>query len=176
MTNDAFNLAEEIDRRKLEFKLHSGLWAKFNHIDKLDLSLRNWKGIKYLNLEGTSLHNDIATIPNNEGGLYLFTIKCDIIPGMTEFPVYIGRAQKTATQNLRKRCKEYFQKYSKTNERPLITKMFTYWSKNLFLYYLPLPTNHDIINYEKELINSLLLPFNTEIPDKEIKQATLAFP
>ncbi|MDM1296527.1 hypothetical protein HX021_19755 [Sphingobacterium sp. N143] len=176
MTNAAFDLGEEIELRKLEFKLHTGLWNKFNKVGKVDLSLVNWKSIKYLNVRANKLHTDLKNIPDNSGGLYLFTIKCDIIPGMTEFPVYIGRAQKTATQNLRKRCKEYFQKYSKTNERPLITKMFKYWSKNLFLYYLPLPTNHDIINYEKELINSLLLPFNTEIPDKEIKQATLAFP
>lgn len=176
MTNSAFALGEEMELRKLEFKLHSGLWGKFNNAGKVNLSIANWKSIKYLNLSASALHQDISTIPNNSGGLYLFTIKCDIIPGITEFPVYIGRAQKTKSQNLRKRCKEYFQKFAKTNERPLITKMFKYWDRNLFLYYLPLPANHDVINYEKDLINSLLLPFNTVIPDTEIKQATLAFP
>ncbi|MCL7987093.1 hypothetical protein M8998_03955 [Sphingobacterium sp. lm-10] len=176
MTNAAFDLGEEIKLHTLEFKLHVGLWNKFSKTGKLDLSISNWKSIKYLNTTATALHDDVASIPNRVGGLYLFTIKCDILPGITEFPVYIGRAQKTETQNLRKRCKEYFQKFAKTNERPLVTKMFKYWDKNIFLYYLPLATNHDIINDEKDLINSLLLPFNTEIPDAETKQATLAFP
>lgn len=176
MTNAAFELGEEIDLRKLEFKLHPGLWSKFNKKGKVDLSIKNWTEIKYLNKKAILLNADINKIPNNTGGLYLFTIKCDILPGISEFPVYLGRAQKTDNQNLRKRCKEYFQKYAKTNERPLITKMFKYWDKNLFLYYMPLPQNQDIINYEIDLINSLLLPFNTAIPETEIKQATLAFP
>lgn len=175
MTNSAFELGEEIKLRTVKFKFHTGLWNSFDNSNKIDLSLDKWKGIKYLNSTTSDLHNDISYIPNNSGGLYLFTIKCDIIPGMTEFPVYIGRAQKTDNQNLRKRCKEYFQKFARNNERPKITTMFKYWSENLHLYFIPLSTNQDIIDYEKELINSLLLPFNDEIPEKEIRDAVKAF-
>ncbi|MBL1410965.1 hypothetical protein [Sphingobacterium faecale] len=175
MTTPAFELGEELKLRILEFKLHSGLWSKFNKVGKVDLSLSNWKEIKYLNASATGLHIDTATIPNGSGGLYLFTIKCDIIPGMTQFPVYLGRAQKSDTQNLRKRCKEYYQKYARSNERPKITRMFKYWSENLYLYFLPLANNQDIIDYERDLINSLLLPFNDEIPEQETRQAVKAF-
>jgi hypothetical protein len=176
MTNSAFDLGEEIKLHTLEFKLHTGLWKKFNAVGKVNLSVNNWTGIKYLNALSNDLHQDVSTkIPKNFGGLYLFTIKCEIISGMTEFPVYLGRAQKSASQNLRKTCKEYYQKYAKTNERPKITKMFKYWSENLHLYFLPLAANQDIIDYEKDLINSLLLPFNDEIPDQETRQAVKAF-
>ena len=89
--------------------------------------------------------------------------------------MYIGRAQFSDNQNLRKRIREYWTKYARDNERPLITKMFKYWSDDLYLSYLPIDNNQGIIDYEAKLINSLLLPFNTEIPDKEIKQAISAF-
>lgn len=175
MTNSAFHLGEEIRLRTVEFRLHTHLWNNFNSDGKIDLSLANWQSIKYLNANADGLHNDVSHIPNNSGGLYLFTIKCDIIPGATEFPVYIGRAQKTAQQNLRKRCKEYFQKYARSNERPKITRMFEYWADNLHLYYILLPENQAIIDYERELINSLLLPFNDQVPEQEYKQAIKAF-
>ncbi len=53
--------------------------------------------------------------------------------------------------------------------------MFKYWGKELHLAFLVLDDNMNIIDLEKKLINSLLLPMNDEIPDKEIKQATKAF-
>lgn len=174
MKQSAFDLGEELSLRKLVFRPHLGLWNKFSYTGKIDLSAKNWKNIKYLNASN-SLSTSISLIPNNSGGLYLFTIRCNIIPGLTEFPVYIGRAQYSGSQNLRKRCREYFNKYAATGERPKITRMFKYWKENLYLYFIPLPNNHDIINYEKDLINSLLLPFNDEIPEQEIRQAVKAF-
>jgi excinuclease UvrABC nuclease subunit len=89
--------------------------------------------------------------------------------------LYIGRAQLTDGQNLRKRVKEYFQKYSRSNERPKISKMFRYWAKELFLAYYPLPDNNTVVNVEKDIINSLILPMNDLIPDKQIKEAVKAF-
>ena len=105
----------------------------------------------------------------------MFSIGCPIIPGFTEYPVYIGRAQYTGGQNLRKRCKEYFQKYSRQDERPKITRMFKYWAKELFLSFLTIEDNDDTKDFEKKLINSLLLPFNDEIPENNLQQAIKAF-
>jgi hypothetical protein len=174
MLNTAFDLGQELHSRTLPFKLYQPMWVKYD-FSPLDLSLVNWTTIKYLNKSGTNFHSDIRKIPNNKGGLYMFSINCPVIPGSTEFPVYIGRAQLTKRQNLRKRCREYYTKFARDNERPLITRMFKYWSDDLYLSFITLDTNAEIIDYEKKLINSLLLPFNHEIPDVEIRQAVQAF-
>jgi hypothetical protein len=175
MINSAFNLGEELTSKALTFKLQQSLWLKYDLSADIDLRLTNWTTIKYLNQDGTDFHQDINKLPNDKGGLYMFSINCPVIPGRTEFPVYIGRAQLTDRQNLRKRCREYFTKYSRNNERPKIVRMFNYWAKEIYLSFIPLDQNAEIIDFEKKLINSLLLPFNDEIPDKEIRQAILAF-
>lgn len=174
MLNSAFDLGEEIKLKTVQYRLHQNLWKRYD-LSALDLSFSNWTTIKYLNDEGTDFNNDIDLLPSNRGGLYMFSIRCPIIPSITDFPVYIGRALLTEGQNLRKRCREYFTKYSTDNERPKITTLFRYWSKDLYLSYMILDENESIINYEKKLINSLLLPFNDEIPEKEIRQAVKAF-
>lgn len=174
MNDSAFLLAEELELRKVEYKLHRDLWSQFS-FPNLDLSFENWNKIKYLNTNADALDIEVDNIPNDTGGLYMFYIKCKIITGITEYPLYVGRAQYTEHQNLRKRVKEYFQKYAKNNERPKITRMFKYWASELYLAYFPVEENDDINELEKQFINSLLLPMNTKIPDSEISQAINAF-
>lgn len=174
MLNTAFEIAEELELRKIEYKLHAATWIKYD-LSALDLKFSDWNTIKYLNDDGSDFHPDVETLPNNTGGLYMFSINCPVIPGMTEYPVYIGRAQITAGQNLRKRCKEYLQKFLRNDERPKITRMFRYWSKDLYLSYISMADNDVIVGFEMKLINSLLLPFNDEIPDVELRQAIKAF-
>lgn len=174
MTGSAFSLGEEVELRKVEYKLHGELWKKFTSTD-FDLNFENWIKIKYLNENADDFDDGIMDVPNNKGGLYMFYVKCKIISGITEYPLYVGRAQITENQNLRKRVKEYFQKYSKSNERPKLTRMFNYWKNDLYLAYYPLDDNEDVISIENQFINSLLLPMNTEIPDTEVKQAIKAF-
>lgn len=174
MLGSAFQLGEELKLREVPFKLHKTLWDKFN-FPHLDLKFEHWSKMKYLNNNSNGFNTLINNIPKNKGGLYIFYIKCEIITGLTEYPLYIGRAQLTKNQNLRKRVKEYFQKYSRNDERPKITRMFKYWANELHIAYYPLDNNANIINLEKLIINSLLLPMNDEIPDIEIRQATQAF-
>ncbi len=174
MINSAFSMGEKIHNHTLPFNLYTPLWEKFKYT-KSNIDFVNWTSIKYLDITGTSLNSLVNSVPNNQGGLYLFYVKCKVITGLTEYPLYIGRAQFSTTQNLRKRVKEYFQKFSKDNERPKITKMIKYWGKDLYLAYLPLPTNKNIVTLERELINSLLLPMNDSIPDKKISTAVKAF-
>jgi hypothetical protein len=174
MDSVAFDLGERLNNRKIEFILHKPMWDKFVY-PTLDLTLPKWTVVKYLNASGKSFHKDVESIPNTKGGLYLFFVKCKIITGMTEYPLYIGRAQYTQGQNLRKRIKEYFQKYSANNERPKIYRMLRYWGKELYVAYYPLTTNAAIVNVERDIINSLLLPMNDAIPDKTIKKAIKAF-
>lgn len=174
MLNSAFELGEKIKLRTLEYKVFNSLWKKYS-LPEIDISFSNWVKLKYLNPEGTDFSNEIEDIPNDKGGLYMFYVECPIIVGLTEYPFYIGRAQLTKGQNLRKRIKEYFSKFRRLDERPKITKMFKYWSNDLQLAYLILDENDRIIDLEKKLINSLLLPMNDQIPEKEIKDAIKAF-
>jgi hypothetical protein len=174
MDPKAFDLAEEINNRRVEYTLHSGLWNNFNY-PKLDLKISKWKKLKYLDDSGSKFNRRVDYIPSDKGGLYLFFIKCDILKGITQYPLYIGRAQYTSSQNLKKRIKEYFQKYSNNTERPKIYRMFKYWAKDLYLAYFPIAKNSTIVNLERDLINSLMLPMNSDIPDKTIKTAIKAF-
>ena len=173
MKHSAFDLGEHLRLREVSYKVSPLLWEKWDL--GIDLSFKNWTNIKYLNQEGDDFHHDIDKVPNDKGGLYMFYVKCNTISGITEFPFYIGRAQLTDNQNLRKRVREYFTKFAKENERPKITTMFKYWSKELNLAFIALNENFEIVDIEKKLINSLLLPMNDEIPDKEIKQSVKAF-
>lgn len=174
MNDSAFILGEELELRKVEYKLHPDLWSKFN-FPNLNLNFNQWTITKYLNDNADDFDARIENIPDNKGGLYMFYVRCEILSGITEYPLYIGRAQYTGHQNLKKRIKEYFQKFSKSNERPMISKMFNYWGKELHLAYFSLEENAEIKDLEKQLINSLLLPMNTSIPDTEIRQAINAF-
>lgn len=174
MLNSAFDLGEELKLREISYKLYPSLWGE-KIFPNIDLNFKNWTSLKYLNESADDFHADIQSLPKNSGGLYMFSIRCPIIPGITEFPVYVGRALFTKGQNLDKRCKEYFQKYSRSSERPKITRMFRYWSHELHLNFIPLDDNIEIAEHEKHLINSLLLPFNDVVPDIEIRQAVKAF-
>lgn len=175
MLSTAFDLGEKLQNEHVSYYLHKPLWDRFT-LNHFNLQFHNWNTIKYLNDTGDGFSDDIESIPSDSGGLYMFYVRCNLISGITEFPFYIGRAQFTEHQNLRKRAKEYFQKYFMNNERPKITKMFRYWGKDLYLAYFRLDNNADVIELEKQLINYLLLPMNDEIPDTEIKQAVKAFP
>jgi hypothetical protein len=174
MNVSAFELGEKLNNQLVSYYLHKPLWDRFS-FHNLNLQFSNWNSIKYLNANGDDFDAAIDTVPNNSGGLYLFYVKCNILSGITEYPFYIGRAQFTEHQNLRKRVKEYFQKYSRNDERPKITRMFKYWANDLYLAYFLLNNNANIVDLEKQLINFLLLPMNDEIPDQQIKQAIKAF-
>jgi len=174
MRNSAFELGELIDKKKVEYKLHQPLWDKVAEID-VNLDFNQWTKIKYLNNDATDFHPDIRIVPNNCGGLYLFSIECPVLEGVTSFPVYIGRAQLTPNQNLRKRVREYFTTFARQQERPKVTRMIKYWGADLTISFLPLDNNNQVVDLEERLINSLLLPFNDQIPNKEIQQAVNAF-
>lgn len=175
MNGDAFDLGQQLHNNKVQFILSEGLWSKFTYTT-LNIEFKNWKTIKYLKDDCSGfIESEIDKIPNDKGGLYLFYLPCEIIPTITYFPLYIGRAQKTKSQNLRKRVKEYFQHYTNDNERPKIFRMLRTWGSHIRVAYLELEENQETINLEAEIINSLLLPMNDKIPDKTISQAVKAF-
>lgn len=174
MDEAAFQIGKTLNEKKVTYFVHPPNWLKFNNVN-LDLDFNNWGKIKYLTDDGNSLNEAVEEIPNNRGGLYLFFINCNVINGITSFPFYIGRAQYTEHQNLRKRVKEYFHHYANNDERPKIYKMLALWGPELHLAYFPVNNNDQIVNIEKEIINSLLLPMNDLIPNKTLKDAKKAF-
>lgn len=174
MDNKAFDLGSELNNRKVRYILSDDLWSRYD-LNTFNLDFTTWPSVKYLNNDGSELNTEVSNIPKGNGGLYLFYVPCPVLPGIMEFPLYIGRAQKTAGQNLRKRVKEYFQLYNSDDERPKIYKMLQLWGSQLRVAYHVLDENSDVIELEKRIINSTLLPMNDQIPDSDIKAAVKAF-
>lgn len=164
-----------MQKHAVQFMLYPINWTKFRSAKRLNIRKAYWKETKYLNEKGNDLNSGIKTITNKSGGIYLFIVKSDILPTISEYLVYIGRAQITPNHNLRVRVKKYFREYLSTNERPKITRMMLYWQRQLYLKYVEINDNKIIRTLETRLINTLLPPFNDLIPDKKIRKAIKAF-
>ena len=165
MIVDIFN---SIATTKLDIVLNPSFWDSFNK-DLFPITTSAWSEVKFLN-DNLQLNEDLVSIPNNCGGIYAFVVKPEIIPKTHLYLMCIGRAQFTETQNLRKRCKEYL-----SQKRPKIKRMIDTWGKYIYIRYLVLSDNTIIKKTEAALINSILPPFNDEIPNKTIRDAVKAF-
>ena len=176
MTNNTnIDFGSELNSHKVEFHLYPINWDRFKSIKTINIRKTHWKETKYLNDSGRDLNANVKRINNKTGGIYLFVIKSEVLPKISEYLVYIGRAQYTNTHNLRVRVKKYFKEYMSDYERPKIVRMMTSWGNNLYLKYVEINDNDVIIKLEARLINTLLPPFNDEIPDKKIRKAIKAF-
>ncbi len=174
MDQQAFDLGDEINKHKVSFRLHPVLWDSFI-FERFNLYEYEWKEVKLLNDNADDLHESVNSLPRDKGGIYLFMIKSSVLPKSSEYLVYVGRAQLTGEQNLRDRIKQYYYKYYKHKERPKITRLIDSWGANLYVRYIELVDNDAIVDLEARLINSLLPPFNDEIPEKTIRHAVQAF-
>jgi hypothetical protein len=168
------DLAEHINLTTVDFSLSTRLWNDF-HFDEINLQTVSWNKTKFLHDNGLELSPGMRKLPNKKGGLYLFIIDSNIIPGHTKYLAYIGKAWFTPSENLRKRCSRYFNEYIRNDERPKITKMIKYWGRYLYLMYIELENNDLIDELEKRLINTIIPPFNDEIFDKKIREAKKAW-
>lgn len=155
----------------ISFQLNIDKWNTMDQHIK-DMVSQPWENIKFLDETGTKINDKINKVPNDKGGVYVFLLKPEIIPGMHRYIMYIGRARKKNGFSLRKRCKEYLK-----DERIQIMYMRETWGDKLYFYYLPLDNDDDIEKIERELIRVIIPPCNTEIPDQYISfaQPTAAF-
>ena len=154
------DLIDAVKLRKVTFVLNpADEWERFPD-DLKDIINRPWKEIKYY--IGDTLNPEIDNVPNDCGGIYVFYIKPNIIPDIHLYLAYIGRAQKTTYQNLRKRVKEY----AKETDRPKRCELKRHWGSYLYLRYLPMPEedNEHIIRLEEELLKTVIPPFNDMLP------------
>ncbi|MCD4663839.1 MAG: hypothetical protein K8R68_01135 [Bacteroidales bacterium] len=174
MQSDAFILGEQIKLHTFEFKLYPKLWDEFE-FNEFSIEELNWQEVKFLNDDASDFSDQVKALPSDQGGIYLFIIKNPVLPSVSEFLAYIGRAKHTATHNLRVRCKRYHTTYLNEKERPKITTLMNYFKDKLYLRYATIDDNNHIDILEAELINSILPPFNDVIPKKITRQAIDAF-
>ncbi|HET8858648.1 hypothetical protein [Marivirga sp.] len=174
MQRDAFDLGKELRNHTVGFKLYPPLWNEFDIPIEI-MNQLNWKEHKFLNALGNDFSSEVKNLPNNKGGIYLFIIKSNVLPEISEYLAYIGRVQLTDSHNFRVRCKKYFREYLNDTERPKITTMLEFFKHNLYLRYAEIEDNELIVELESKLINSLIPPFNDLIPEKRIRDAVKAF-
>jgi len=147
--------------------------AKFGFIS--DKSI--WHTFKFLK-DDDSLSDEYNNIDRTKGGIYVFYINPNCIPDLHRYLMYIGRAQITTTQNIKKRVKEYYDKHIIRNdgylERPKVDRLFHFWKSYIHVAYLLLDDNDKIKKLEAELINRIKPPCNDEIPDRVTRKAVTA--
>lgn len=174
MLNNAFRLGEEIRLHTVDFKIVPSLWDEFE-IDSEIMENLIWEEYKFLNDDGTDFSEGVSNLPNDSGGIYSFIIKSPLLPGVSEYLAYIGRARFTDNHNLRARCRRYLTEYLNEKERPKITRLMNYYKNHLYIRFTRIDNNELIEELEAELINSILPPFNDEIPEKRVRDGINAF-
>lgn len=134
-----------------------------------------WVTFKYLNEDGTLNKDGIKLIDRNKGGIYVYYVSPEIIPERQRIMMYIGRAHKSPSENLRARVSSYYRFFRKYDiKRPRISTLFANWGKYIFCSFLELDDNQTIDSVEKGLINALLPPCNSSIPNMTISAAVKA--
>ena len=168
------DLKNDWNNHTIKFTLSSTLWVDSEEINTF-FSNHIMHNIKFFNADCSAINDDINQLPNNNGGIYFFILKNEVLPDLSSHIMYIGRAHNTNSQNLRKRCRVYFNKYYKNyGDRPHIHAMLNNWCKNLYLYFVELSDNDEIDEIEKKLINNIIPPFNHDIPHTTIKKVRTA--
>ena len=165
------DMCNAIKNNSLHFTLNpQNCWESFKTDFNSIVNSDDWKEIKFLNESATDINNNINTVPNDKGGIYVFVLKPDLVPCVHKYILYIGRVQHSESQNLRKRFREYVH-----DQRSAIMQMRETWGKDLYIRYLPLTNNTLICALEKELIRTIIPPCNSEYPGILNKAMKAAF-
>jgi hypothetical protein len=165
---------DDLENFQNEFLMSSELWDKFN-LEGLDVDFSKWKRVKFMSDSG-DLHNDISKIPNQYGGIYVYVIVPPIIPECGAYIMYVGKATKTSTENLRARVRSYKSTFSEETKRKKLHRLFKKWGKYVYVYYLPVDISAgDINTLEERLISAFVPPCNSMIPIKTVRDAVSAF-
>ena len=98
------------------------------------------------------------------------------IPGCGEYIAYIGMASKTRSENLRSRVRSYKYELGQGYKRDRIHNLFVRWGQYIYVYYLPVDANNEIIEeLETRLIGCFIPPCNADIRDAVVKKKVKAF-
>lgn len=167
------DVVQDLQKMTWAFCLSTELWGKYRENPKFDFS--KLVKIKYFGESNNVLSNEVSEIPMDKGGIYIYVIENSVVPCIGSYIMYVGRARKTKTENLRARAKSHFSKYSRHEENERIERVFDNWSQHVYLLYLPLDTNEEVDCLEKELIVSLTPPCNKDYPSPKIRRKLSAF-
>ena len=146
------------------------LWEKFN-LEGIDVDYSKWDHVKMI--ESGNLSEEINRIPSDYGGIYVYAIVPPVIPTCGVYLMYIGKATKTQSENLRARVRAYKKQFGKKYNRSKLHTLFTQWGEYVYVYYLPMDSSAEDI---KELEDRLIAaygkpPCNKEVLIKSVKDA-----
>lgn len=172
MKTDAFITKFEENRTyERSYYMNPARWEEaIGHIPEIQDVAQWTTPVKYMDSTNTHVSDNIKELPEDTGGIYMFFIQGPTLPFIERYIAYIGRAQYTESQNIRKRANEYFAESQRTNSRPKIANMFKHWKPYLFFQYFPCRDNSIIQRCEANLIHAIIPPFNDDIPDRIIVQ------
>ena len=169
--SEMIDMCDSIKISELPFVLNpNDAWESFDTLKFESIMNGSWFEEKFLNNTTGELNNNLKSIPNDKGGIYVFIAKPNVIPDIHMYILYIGRALSTPSQNLRKRLRNYIK-----DSRPRIEMMRSKWGKYLYIRYLPLTDNEIIEALEEELTRVIHPPCNIEYPGVIRGARTAAF-
>ncbi len=90
---------------RMTFILSPELWEKFN-LEGINVDYSKWARVKMMDAD-KELSDETNRIPNDCGGIYVYVIVSPIIPDGGDYLMYIGKATKTESENLRARIRTY---------------------------------------------------------------------
>jgi len=152
------------------------LWHKFDIHDLTEVDFSLWKSIKLIDDTSGKFSEKITDVPNNYGGIYVYSIHSSIIPNSGSYVMYIGMASKTDYENLRARIRQYQKETGPDFTRERLHRLFKKWGNYVYLHYLPVDASREVIlTLEDRLIASLTPPCNADIRIKSVKTAVKAF-
>jgi hypothetical protein len=169
------SIQSELPSFKQPYILAPELWQKF-HIDGLTgFDFSKWKRVRMMEEDG-SLSDETKEIPSIYGGIYIYCILPGIIPECGVYVMYIGKASKTISENLRSRVRSYKAQFGEAYTRDRVHNLFARWGKYVYAYYLPVKSDSETIEeLETRLIACFVPPCNADIRDPVVKRAVKAF-
>lgn len=156
------------------FCLSTELWEKCIN-DSVITNLKLMKKIKYFEDSNRQLSEEVNELPNDRGGIYIYSIENSLVPTLGSYIMYVGRARKTESENLRNRVKSHFSQYKRHEENERLERVFENWKQYVYLSYLPIDGNDVIDLMEDRLIMALTPPCNKEYPAPKVRRKLSAF-
>lgn len=166
-------ISDDLSKYQVKTVLSPELWEKFNYRG-INADYTKWEKGKMFDTTG-NLHTDVNGIPSDCGGIYAYAIETpDIIPNCGIYLMYVGKASKTDTENLRARVKQYKKQAGSKHNRTRLYSLFSKWGKYIYVYYLPMDSanNDEIFELETRLIGAFgKPPCNKDVRSKAVKDA-----
>lgn len=173
---DIFDPIEsELELFQNTYTMSPELWGKFNINDLPGIDFSKWKRIKLINSGAFS--EELSKIPSRYGGIYIYCIEPEVVPGVGCYVMYIGKATKTKYENLRARVRSYSKELGKYSGRARLHRLFTRWGDYVYVHYLAVDASGEIITaLEDRLIGAFgKPPCNAEVRAKSVREAVSAF-